>query len=68
MDSAYLAAQQALSGFRELPLDVPKAFLYTGNTLNEMPIPGVLPFSLAKTAAAMMIEYCANAYGTQGYR
>lgn len=68
LDSAYVAAQEALKGFRALPSDVPTAFIYTGNTLNQMPIPGVLPFALGKVAAAMMIEYAANAYGKDGYR
>ena len=68
LDSAYIAAQEALRGFRSLPDETPTAFIYTGNTLNQMPIPGVMPFALGKVAAAMMIEYAANAYGKDGYR
>ncbi|KAK0831160.1 hypothetical protein LTR03_015663 [Friedmanniomyces endolithicus] len=49
-------------------LDGGMAFIYTGNTLNQIAIPGVLPFALAKTAAAMLMEYAANAYGKDGYR
>jgi len=41
----------------------PTAFI-----LNQIAIPAVLPFALAKVAAAMMIEYGANAYGEKGYR
>jgi hypothetical protein len=68
LDSAYIAAQEALRGFQELPDSVPRAFIYTGNTLNQIAIPGVLPFALPKVSAAMMIEYAANAYGQKGYR
>jgi hypothetical protein len=67
-DSAYIAAQQALQGFRMLPTSTPTAFIYTGNTLNQIAIPGVLPFALGKVAAAMLVEYAANAYGKDGYR
>jgi hypothetical protein len=68
LDSAYVAAQEALRGFMELPGSFRTAFIYTGNTLNQIAIPGVLPFALSKVAAAMLIEYGANAYGYKGYR
>jgi NAD(P)-dependent dehydrogenase (short-subunit alcohol dehydrogenase family) len=68
VDGAYIAAQQALASFRQLPKDVPTAFLFTGNALNQLPIPGVMPFAVAKVAAAMIVEYAANAYGALGYR
>jgi len=68
LDSAYIAAQEALCCFKELPDSAPTAFIYTGNALNQIPIPGVLPFALPKVAAAMMVEYGANAYGHKGYR
>ncbi|KAJ5409144.1 hypothetical protein N7509_003027 [Penicillium cosmopolitanum] len=67
-DSAYIAAQHALQGFRMLPTSTPTAFIYTGNTLNQIAIPGVMPFALGKVAAAMLVEYAANAYGTDSYR
>ncbi|KAK5705302.1 hypothetical protein LTR97_002420 [Elasticomyces elasticus] len=68
VDSAFVAAQEALKAFKTHPPGTPTAFIYTGNTLNQIAIPGVLPFALAKVAAAMLIEYCANAYGKDGYR
>ena len=68
LDSGYVAAQQALRSFRTLPTDTLTAFIYTGNTLNQMPIPGVLPFALGKVAASHVIEYAANAYGKDGYK
>ncbi|KAK0264227.1 hypothetical protein LTS09_001705 [Friedmanniomyces endolithicus] len=68
LDSAFVAAQEALRGFKTFTPGTPTAFIYTGNTLNQIAIPGVLPFALAKTAAAMLIEYAANAYGQDGYK
>jgi hypothetical protein len=54
--------------FKTLSDSSPKAFIYTGNALNQIAIPGVMPFGLGKVAAAMLIEYAANAYGKDGYR
>jgi hypothetical protein len=68
LDGAYIAAQQSMHGWRTLPASTPTAFIYTGKTLNQIAIPGVLPFALGKVAAAMLIEYAANAYGKDGYR
>jgi NAD(P)-dependent dehydrogenase (short-subunit alcohol dehydrogenase family) len=68
LDSAYVAAQEALRCFKKLPSITPTAFIYTGNALSQIAIPGVLPFALGKVAAAMLIEYTANAYGEDGYR
>jgi hypothetical protein len=45
---------------------VPKAFIYTCNILNQIAVPGVLPFAAGKAAAAMTVEYVANAYGGKG--
>ncbi|KAK0861349.1 hypothetical protein LTS02_007836 [Friedmanniomyces endolithicus] len=44
LDSAFVAAQEALKGFRTFAAGTPTAFIYTGNTLNQIAIPGVLPF------------------------
>lgn len=68
LDSAYVAAQEALKGFKSLPSGVSTAFIFTGNTLNQIAIPGVMPFALSKVAASMVCEYGANAYGHLGYR
>ncbi|KAK4554778.1 hypothetical protein LTR86_008280 [Recurvomyces mirabilis] len=67
-ESAYVATQEALKGFRMLPDDTPTAFIYTGNALNQIAIPATMPYALGKVSAAMMIEFAANAYGQQGYR
>ncbi|KAI0185465.1 hypothetical protein EV127DRAFT_441538 [Xylaria flabelliformis] len=62
-DSAYVTAQEALRGFQQLSSFAAKTFIFTGNTLNQIAIPGVSPFAYGKVSAAMMIEYAANAYG-----
>ena len=66
--SAYAAAQETLRVFDTLPSQTPKAFIYTGNTLHQIAIPGVFPFALGKAGAATLVEYGANAYGTKGSR
>lgn len=67
-ESQYVAAQEALKGFAELPESTPKTFIFTGNALNQIPIPTVFPFTSAKRTASTLIEYGANAYGPKGYR
>lgn len=67
-ESHYVAAQEALKGFAELPASTPKTFIFTGNALNQLPLAPVFPFAVSKRAAAALIEYGANAYGPQGYR
>lgn len=67
-ESAYVAAQEAVKGFQELRESLPKTFIFTGNALNQVPIPQVFSFALSKRLAAGVIEYGANAYGSKGYR
>ncbi|KAF2166432.1 hypothetical protein M409DRAFT_23074 [Zasmidium cellare ATCC 36951] len=67
-ESQYVAAQEAVKGFKTLPESVPKTFIFTGNALNQVPIPQVFPFALSKRLSATVIEYGANAYGSKGYR
>jgi hypothetical protein len=68
LGSAYTATQEALRGFKELPNSFPTAFIFTGNVLNQIAIPGVLSFASPKAVTAMLIEYGADAYGHIGYR
>ena len=67
-ESLYVAAQEALKGFAELPDSTPKTLIFTGNVLNQLPLTPVFPFAVSKRAAAALIEYGANAYGPKGYR
>jgi len=67
-DSAYVAAQEAVKSFRNLPSDLKKTFIFTGNILNVGIIPGMLGFGAAKAASAHMIANAATAYADKGYR
>ena len=75
-ESAYVAAQEAVKGFSEIEeeendsaFEVGKTFIFTGNALNQVPLPEVFAFGVAKRAAAALVEYGANAYGrNKGYR
>ncbi|KAJ9499551.1 hypothetical protein H2202_005134 [Exophiala xenobiotica] len=60
--SVLIAMQQSLAGFRELPATATtastasKTFIFTGNILNLVPIPGVLSFGMGKAATAYAIR------------
>lgn len=65
--SPYLAAQEAIKGFADLPEDFPKSFIYTGNGLNKVAVPSLLDLGLGKTASAHFIEAATKAYGSKGW-
>ena len=50
-ESQYVAAQESIRGFAELPKSVPKTFIFTGNALNQIPLPQVFPFAVSKRAS-----------------
>jgi NAD(P)-dependent dehydrogenase (short-subunit alcohol dehydrogenase family) len=60
--SVLIAMQQSLAGFRELPATATtpstasKTFIFTGNILNLVPLPGVLSFGMGKAATAYAIR------------
>jgi hypothetical protein len=58
----------SIRGFSELASDMPKTFIFTGNVLNQMPIPHVFSFAVSKRLSSSMVEYGAYAYGPKGYR
>ena len=66
--SALAAADEAVKGFRELPLDVPKSFIYTGNRLNIEPIPRLLSLGIGKAAGAHLIAAADMAYKEEGFK
>ncbi|KIW53723.1 hypothetical protein PV05_09269 [Exophiala xenobiotica] len=66
--SAYAAAHEAMISFQALPSTVPKTFIYTGNILNEGPIPGSLTLGVGKIASAHMIELGDNLYRSRNIR
>jgi len=66
--SVFVAAQQAVAGFKELPVNVSKTFFFTGNILNVQIIPGFAAQGAGKSASAHLIEAAAAAYKDVGYR
>ncbi|CAG9948235.1 unnamed protein product [Clonostachys rosea f. rosea IK726] len=55
--SPYVAAQQAIHHWQELPSDIKKTFIYTGNILNVsvIPAPRVLDLGMGKAASAFWV-------------
>jgi hypothetical protein len=66
--NAFLAAQQAVQGFAELPAELSKTFLFTGNILNVSTLPGFITQGAAKSAAAHMMMAAAAAYADRGFK
>ncbi|RDL40075.1 Uncharacterized protein BP5553_00054 [Venustampulla echinocandica] len=66
--SAYAAVQQALAGFKELPTEVPKTFIYTGNCGTHTAIPHLMNLMVGKRVAAHMIECAVKTYEKDGFR
>ncbi|KIW11412.1 hypothetical protein PV08_10712 [Exophiala spinifera] len=67
--SAIVALQHAVAGFRSLPQSPnataeTKTFIFTGNILNVVPVPGVLTFGVTKAATAYAIR---NLVETKAY-
>jgi hypothetical protein len=65
--SVWVAAQQAVQGFAELPVDTPKLFTFTGNILNVVPLPQFLSSGAGKAASAHLIRTAALEYEGTGY-
>ncbi|KAF4994648.1 hypothetical protein FGRMN_5645 [Fusarium graminum] len=68
VNSLFVAAQQAVSGFAQLPSSAPRTFIYTGNILNISMIPGFLALGAGKSAAAYIIWTASAAYKDRGYK
>jgi len=66
--SAFVAAQQAVTGFAQLPDSAAKTFVYTGNILNTTIIPPLLDLGVGKAATAHIIQSAAAAYKDRGYK
>lgn len=64
--SVFVAAQQAVTGFKELPAEVSKTFFFTDNNLNVEIIPGFATQGAGKSASAHLIEAAAAAYKEVG--
>ncbi|GKT50079.1 glucose 1-dehydrogenase [Colletotrichum spaethianum] len=66
--SVFVAAQQAVLGFAELPADAPRTFLFTGNILNVRPLPRFLESGAGKSASAHMMMAAASEYKEKGFK
>ncbi|TVY46332.1 hypothetical protein LOCC1_G004264 [Lachnellula occidentalis] len=66
--SPYAAAQEAVKRFAQLPSDVSKIFIYTGNKANTVVAPGILSFGMTKGATWYMIQSLVAAFKDSGYR
>jgi hypothetical protein len=52
-----------VEGFRTLDASASKTFIYTGNALNVMSIPGLMTFAMHKSATAAAIRTLATTGG-----
>ncbi|KAH7240702.1 uncharacterized protein BKA55DRAFT_648769 [Fusarium redolens] len=66
--SAFIAAQQAVAGFAQLPDSAARTFIYTGNILNVTILPKFLDAGVGKSGAAHMVWAAADAYKNRGYK
>lgn len=66
--SAFVAAQQAVAGFAQLPDSASRTFIYTGNVLNVAMLPQFLTAGIGKSGAAHMIWNASAAYKERGYK
>lgn len=66
--SVLIAAKSAVEGFKTLPTHTKKTFIFTGNALPVMALPGILTFGMGKAAGAHLIMSAASAYKDKGYR
>ncbi|ORX93793.1 putative short-chain dehydrogenase [Clohesyomyces aquaticus] len=68
--SALVAAKEAVASFAALPEEnqAPRTFIFTGNAMNNLPIPALMSAGMGKSATAHMIMTAAHVYAGRGYR
>jgi hypothetical protein len=66
--SPYAAAQTAILGFRTLPKEVLKTFIYTGNCLTHSVYPVLICLGIGKAGAGHLVESAAKGYEEEGFR
>ncbi|OBT86027.1 hypothetical protein VE02_05532 [Pseudogymnoascus sp. 03VT05] len=67
-NSAFIAAQQAVLAFKELPESASRTFIYTGNITNTTTIAPLLDLGVGKSATAHIIQSASQAYADQGFK
>jgi len=66
--SAFVAAQQAVLAFEQLPDSASRTFIYTGNILNTTTMAPLLDLGVGKSATAHIIQSAAAAYKDRGFK
>jgi hypothetical protein len=66
--SAFVAAQQAVLAFEQLPESASKTFIYTDNITNVVPLAPLLDLGAGKSATAHIIQSAAAAYKDRGFK
>jgi hypothetical protein len=66
--SPFAVMQETIAGFKELPKETLKAFIFTGNASPHIVFPIVLNLALGKRAVAYMIESALQLYEKDGFR
>ena len=66
--SAFLAIQEAVVAFKDLPSTASRTFIYTGNILNSVAVPPFLGLGMSKSAAAHLIAMASQTYSEKGYK
>ncbi|KAH8804516.1 hypothetical protein F5884DRAFT_884042 [Xylogone sp. PMI_703] len=66
--SRFVAAQQAVQGFAQLPASASRTFIYTRNIPNTTIIPPLMDLGVGKSATAHLIQNAANGYKDRGYK
>lgn len=67
-NSAFVAAQQAVLAFKELPESASRTFIYTGNITNTITIAPLLDLGVGKSATAHIIQSASEAYADKGFK
>jgi hypothetical protein len=66
--SAFVAAQEAVLAFEQLPESASRTFIYTGNILNTTTMGPLLDLGVGKSATAYIIQSAAKAYQDKGFK
>ena len=66
--SVLVAARKSVQGFEQLPSQIPKTFIYTGNFLNKEIMPFLMSAGMGKSASAHLISVASKSYAPKGYR
>lgn len=66
--STFVAVQQALLAWTELPAGTSPTFIHTGNILNVKPMGAILDLTIGKSGTASLVQVAAEAYAEKKYK